>query len=148
VNSGQQPAVSSLQKCGQRAFVVGLRAVAEAEREREMKAMERKQLRKKLDREMRYYRLAGREKEPTGELLRAVRESLRVPLKEMTERMGVGRSVVFELEEREGTGSITLRSLGRVAEAMGCKVVYGVVPRNGKTLEALAEDRMWRDVAG
>ncbi|MGD0156674.1 MAG: hypothetical protein ABSB50_11275 [Terracidiphilus sp.] len=113
-----------------------------------MKAMERKQLRKKLDREMRYYRLAGREKEPTGELLRAVRESLRVPLKEMTERMGVGRSVVFELEEREGTGSITLRSLGRVAEAMGCKVVYGVVPRNGKTLEALAEDRMWRDVAG
>jgi transcriptional regulator with XRE-family HTH domain len=122
--------------------------VAEAEREREMKAMERKQLRKKLDREMRYYRLAGREKEPTGELLRAVREALRVPLKEMTERMGVGRSVVFDLEEREGTGSIMLRSLARMAEAMGCKVVYGVVPQNGKTLQGLAEERMWRDVVG
>jgi hypothetical protein len=41
-----------------------------------------------------------------------------------------------------------LRSLGRMAEAMGCKVVYGVVPLNGKTLEDLAEERLWRDVLG
>jgi len=34
----------------------------------------------------------------------------------------------------------TLRSLGRMAEAMGCKVVYGVVPINGKTLEYMAEE--------
>jgi hypothetical protein len=41
-----------------------------------------------------------------------------------------------------------LRSLERMAEAMGCKVVYGVVPLNGKTLERLAEERMWKDVLG
>jgi hypothetical protein len=35
-----------------------------------------------------------------------------------------------------------------MAEAMGCKVVYGVVPLNGKTLEELAEERMWREVLG
>jgi transcriptional regulator with XRE-family HTH domain len=115
---------------------------------RGMRAMERKALRKKLDKEMRNYRLAGREENPTNGLLHAVREALRVPIKEIAEKMGVSPSNVFELEEREGTGSIMLRSLGRMAEAMGCKVVYGVVPADGKTLEALAEERLWRDVLG
>jgi sugar phosphate isomerase/epimerase len=39
-----------------------------------------------------------------------------------------------------------MRSLSRMAEAMGCKVVYGIVPRGGKTLERLAEERLWRAV--
>jgi hypothetical protein len=69
-------------------------------------------------------------------------------LKEMTERIGVERSGLIGLEERERTGSITLRSLGRVAAAMGCKVVYGIVPANGKTLEEMAEERLWREVIG
>jgi predicted DNA-binding mobile mystery protein A len=118
------------------------------EKEREMVATDRRLLRKKLDREMRYYRLAGREKDPTNGLLRAVREALRIPFKEISERMGVERSGLIGLEGREETGSITLRSLGRMAEAMGCKVVYGLVPLNGKTLEELAEERLWKSVLG
>jgi hypothetical protein len=27
---------------------------------------------------------------------------------------------------------------------MGCKVVYGIVPRDGETLEELGEERFWR----
>jgi len=119
-----------------------------SEREREMVASERRLLRRRLDEEMKYYRLAGREKNPTGGLLRAVREALRIPLKEMEEISGIGRSSVWEMEEREETGAIELRSLERLAEAMGCKVVYGVVPRDGLTLEKLAERRMWADVLG
>jgi transcriptional regulator with XRE-family HTH domain len=68
---------------------------------------------------MRHYRLAAREENPTNELLRTVRKVLRVPMKEMAEKMGIVESTLFQLEEREGTGSITLRSLGRMAEAMG-----------------------------
>ena len=113
-----------------------------------MVAIERKLLRKKLDKEMRYYRLAGREQNPTSGLLRAVRQALKVPLKEVAGRLGVGEADVFEMEEREETGSITLRSLGRTAEAMGCKVVYGIVPANGKTLEAMDEERIWTSVLG
>jgi hypothetical protein len=41
-----------------------------------------------------------------------------------------------------------LRSLGRMAEAMECKVVYGVVPLNGGTLEEFAEQRLWKKVLG
>jgi hypothetical protein len=113
-----------------------------------MRAMERRVLLRKLDKEMRYYRLAAREENLTSELLRTVRKVLRVPMKEMAEKMGTVESTVFQLEGREGTGSITLRSLEQMAEAMGCKVVYGVVPLNGKTLEQLAEERMWRDALG
>jgi hypothetical protein len=113
-----------------------------------MRAMERKVLLRKLDKEMRHYRLAAREENPTNELLRTLRKVLRVPMKEMAGKMGIVESTLFQLEGREGTGSITLRALGRVAEAMGCKVVYGVVPANGKTLEELAEERMWREVLG
>jgi hypothetical protein len=114
----------------------------------EMRVMERRVLLKKLDKEMRHYRLAAREKKPTNELLRTVRKVLGVPMKEMAEKMGIVESALFQMEDREGTGSITLRSLNRMAGAMGCRVVYGVVPQNGKTLEELAEERLWRDVLG
>jgi transcriptional regulator with XRE-family HTH domain len=97
---------------------------------------------------MRFYRLAGREKNPTSGLLRVVRQALKIPIKEIMERMGIRETAVFDLEEREETGSITLRSLGRMAEAMGCKVVYGIVPANGKTLEAMDEERLWKSVLG
>jgi transcriptional regulator with XRE-family HTH domain len=113
-----------------------------------MRAKERKLLRKKLDKEMWHYRLAGKQENPTSALLWAVRQALRVPIKEMAEKMGVDRSTLLGIEEKERLGSITLRSLGRVAEAMGCKVVYGVVPVNGKTLQGLAEERLWRSVVG
>jgi len=35
-----------------------------------------------------------------------------------------------------------------MAQAMGCKMVYGIVPMGGKTLEALAEHRLWVSVLG
>jgi hypothetical protein len=54
--------------------------------------------------------------------------------------------VVFDLEAREVKNTISMRSLSRMAEAMGCKVVYGIVPRDGKTLDRLAEERLWRAV--
>ena len=111
-----------------------------------MRERERELTRKRLDVEMRSYRQAGREKNPTNGLLRAVRQALRVPVAEIAAKMGVNRSAVFDLEAREPRNTITLRSMSRVAEAMGCKVVYGIVPKDGKTLVELAEARLWRSL--
>jgi transcriptional regulator with XRE-family HTH domain len=107
-----------------------------------VRELERKIVRRRLDKEMQPYRRAGMEKDPTGELLRAVRQVLRLPVGEIAGKVGVNRSVLFGLEESERRGTITLRSLSRVAKAMGCKVVYGVVPESGLTFEELAEERM------
>ena len=101
--------------------------------------------RKKLDLEMRSYRQAGREKNPTNGLLRAVRQVLHIPVAEIAEKMGVNPSGIFELEARELKNTIS--SMSRMAQAMGCKVVYGIVPEGGKKLEDLAEERLWAEVA-
>jgi transcriptional regulator with XRE-family HTH domain len=88
------------------------------------------------------------EKKPTNSLLRAVRQSLGIPVAEIAVKMGICRSVVLDLETRELRGSVTLGSMSRAAEAMGCKMVYGIVPKDGKTLEYLAESRLWMRLMG
>jgi predicted DNA-binding mobile mystery protein A len=113
-----------------------------------MVEMERRLARKKLDAEMRPFRTAAREANYTHGLLRAVRQAMAIPVKEIAEKMGVTRSTVNDLEMSELSGTISMRSLARMAEAMGCKLVYGVVPLNGKTLDDLAEERLWRKVLG
>jgi hypothetical protein len=113
-----------------------------------MREKERKVLRMKLDMEMRPYRRAGMEKNPTNGLLRAVRQALRFPVAEITERMEVNPSVIFELEARELSCTATVGAMSRMAEAMGCKLVYGIVPMDGKTLEWLEEQRLWSEVLG
>jgi transcriptional regulator with XRE-family HTH domain len=103
--------------------------------------------RKKLDLEMRSYRQAGREKNPTNGLLRAVRQVLGIPAAEIAEKIGVTRTGVFDIEISELRNTIKLKSMARMAQAMGCKVVYGIVPEGGKKLEDLAEVRLWAEIA-
>ncbi len=113
---------------------------------RKMHERDRKAARIKLDREMQPFRRAGREKNPSNELLRGVRRAVGIPLKEIAEKLGVAQSSLLDAEIRERRRTITLESLARMAKAMGCKVVYGVVPEDGGTLEQLAEERLWRAV--
>ncbi|MGA3264321.1 MAG: hypothetical protein ABSC47_09785 [Terracidiphilus sp.] len=104
--------------------------------------------RRKLDKELRFYRLAGKEKNPTQNLLRRVRQVLGVPVAEVARGAGVNRSVIFRLEESEARGTISLQSMTRVAGAMDCKVVYALVPDDGGTLEEMAERRKWGKLLG
>ena len=113
-----------------------------------MRERERNYARKRLDLEMRSYRQAGREKNLTNGLLRAVRQTLNIPVAEIAEKMGVNRSVVFDLEAREPKNTISLKSMSRMAQAMGCKVVYGIVPNGGKKLEDLVEERYLAGLIG
>ena len=73
---------------------------------------------------------------------------LNVSILEITEKLKVNRSGVLDLEAREQKSTATLRSIARMAEAMECNLVYGIVPKNGKTLEALAERRLRESVLG
>jgi len=113
-----------------------------------MTKMQRKIARRKLDTEMRLYRTVARAKNPTNDLLRAIRQALRVPVEEIAQKMGVCRSVVLGIEERELTNTATVKSMARVAKAMGCRMVYGIVPEGGMTLEELADERLWREILG
>jgi hypothetical protein len=113
-----------------------------------MRARDREKLQRRLDAEMRSFRRAGSDADPTNGLLKAVRTALKIPVAEIAALMGVNRSGVFELEARELKSSATLRSMSRMAEAMGCKVVYGIVSSDGETFEQMAEERRWRSALG
>jgi transcriptional regulator with XRE-family HTH domain len=113
-----------------------------------MRNEERLLARRKLDRELRFYRLAAKEKNPTQDVLRAVRQALGIPMGEIARALKTNPSVIFRLERSQTRETISVRSMGRVAEAMGCKVVYALVPRGGETLEELAERRWWKKELG
>lgn len=90
--------------------------------------------------------MAVRVKTPTVALLKAVRQSLDMSAVEVGAAMGVGGKAVNWLERAEMRGAITMRGLARMADAMGCEMVYGIVPKGGRTMEALADMRMWQRV--
>lgn len=106
-----------------------------------MQEESRRRQRRRLDEELRPFRRAARDTRPTNGLLRAVRRALGIPVAEMEEKLGVVNSVVFALELSEVDNTIQLKTLSRVADAMDCIVVYGIVPRHGLTLEALAAEQ-------
>jgi len=103
-----------------------------------MRERERFTARRKLDAEMRPLRVLGKKPQQTQGLLRAVRMALGLRAGVVAERLDVNRSVLFRLEKSEEEWRINLNSMSRVAAAMGCEVVYGIIPQNGATLEQLA----------
>jgi len=72
--------------------------------------------------------------------LRAVREALGVSQQTVATAAKVKRQSVIGFEEAEGSDRITLRNLRRVADALGCELVYAIVPKSG-SIQELAEQR-------
>src|SRR5258708_23047570 len=66
--------------------------------------------------------------------IRAIREALGMTTGQLAERLGVRQPRVVELEHGESAGNITVKSLERAAKALGCRLVYILVPE-----EPLAE---------
>ncbi len=73
--------------------------------------------------------------------VRAVRNALGMTGAQLARRLGVAQPRVREMEKAEISGSLTLRSLERAAEALGCRVVYALVPERplSETVQQQAE---------
>ena len=72
---------------------------------------------------------------PTGGWLRAFRQALGLSLKAVGGALNVSPQAIHQLEKSESAGAISLRQLNAVAGAMGCRVVYALVPRQGTLVE-------------
>jgi len=64
--------------------------------------------------------------------IRAVRDALGVSLGTLGVRLGLTAQGVANLERSEAKRSVRLSDLDRVAEALGCRVVYAFVPKTGR----------------
>jgi predicted DNA-binding mobile mystery protein A len=65
---------------------------------------------------------------PSRGWIRAIREAVGMTTGQLAKRLGVQQPRVIELERGEADGNITVKSLERAAEALGCRLVYALVP--------------------
>ena len=63
-----------------------------------------------------------------------MREALGLTLAQVGESMHLTRQRIHAFEHAEARDRITLASLQRVAEAMGCELVYRIVPKSGSVI--------------
>jgi predicted DNA-binding mobile mystery protein A len=76
---------------------------------------------------------------PTGGWLRAVREALGMTTLDVAQRLAVQPSTIHRFETSEQAGHIQLDTLARAADALGCELVYLLVPR--RPLEEVVDER-------
>lgn len=60
--------------------------------------------------------------------LRAIRQALGINAAQYARRLGVKPQRIAALEKAEANGTASLNTLREAAEALGCKLVYAVVP--------------------
>lgn len=100
-----------------------------------VKAIEQQQLRALLGRAA-----AGDWPErPRGGWIRAVRKALGMSGAALSRRLGGTRSMAANLEQYERDGALSLNKLQGVADAMGCRLVYAIVPPQGQTIDGLVQ---------
>lgn len=63
-----------------------------------------------------------------------LRTALHMTTRQLAAKIGIKQQTLSRMEAREIEDSLTLKTLRRVAEALGCRLVYAFVPRHG-TLE-------------
>lgn len=86
---------------------------------------------------------AGDVQRPCVGWIKSIREAIGMEGRQLSERMGVSASSgrITRIEKDEVTGALTLRTMDRVAEAMGCRFVYAIVPVEGKGFEEMVRNR-------
>ncbi|NHZ45601.1 mobile mystery protein A [Nitratidesulfovibrio liaohensis] len=82
---------------------------------------------------------------PKGGWIAAVRKALGMSGAQLARRLGVTNAAVYQHERNEPEGAITLRQMEKVAQALGCRFVYAIVP-HARAEDAQAEDGRVEDV--
>lgn len=99
--------------------------------------------RKSLDEKIRPFQKTRVLPRPKSGWIRAIREALGMTTAQLAHRMGIQQSGVSLLEKREVDRKVTLETLERAAQALGCEVVYALVPQ-GETLEKIVDEQAMR----
>ena len=95
---------------------------------------------RQLDASLAQWPTAGAAERPARGWISAVRHAIGMSSLQLAERLGITRSSLHKLEEREVDGGATLDILQRAANALDCDLVYALVPRAG-SLTSTVEQR-------
>lgn len=89
--------------------------------------------RRELDRQLRDPEAMARLRRPNRGWARAIREALGMSQSDLADRLEISQPAAAQLEAREADGSASIATLSRVADALGCELVYAFVPRAPRT---------------
>jgi predicted DNA-binding mobile mystery protein A len=104
----------------------------------------RYQARTRLDERLASVRRQGDLQPPPKGWVRAIRDALGMSGAQLAQRIGVSAQTVDALEKSEAAGTLQLKNLRRLAEAMDCRLVYALVPN--KPLTQMVDERA-REIA-
>jgi predicted DNA-binding mobile mystery protein A len=93
-----------------------------------------------LERALTHFLAAKDTQRPQKGWIRAIREATGVTVRDLARRLHRAPSVAAHLEGSEAEYRITLASLRDAADALGCQLVYALVPKSG-SIQELAEER-------
>ena len=112
-----------------------------------MRRVLRERARLELERRVRWYRRARLHARPPEGWLRAMRLAVGIPVEQVADAMKFSEKMVFQMERAEQKRRISLQKLEEMARALGCDLVYGLVPwersLEDRALE-LVEQELWR----
>ncbi len=97
---------------------------------------------RQLDATLDRWRSADLPPRPPSGWIKAVREGLGMAATHLAARLGVATSTVTRLETSEADDTISLGSLRRAADALGCELHYALVPK-----QSLADTQEHRALA-
>jgi len=72
--------------------------------------------------------------------VRAIRDALGMSARQLAERLEIAQQAVARIEKDEIDGSVTIKTMRRIAEQLDCQFVYGFVPKTSlnKTVQVRA----------
>ncbi len=88
-----------------------------------------KLVREQLEKNLRRFEPLKNVSPPVMGWVRAIKDALGMNGRQLADRLGEHRSRTKQIEQQELTGSVTIRTMRKTAEALNCVFVYGFVPK-------------------
>ena len=105
----------------------------------------KKLLLEQLDRKLLPFKKVEKIQVPEHGWINNIRNSLNMTLEQLGAKLNITRQGMKGLEEREVVGSITLKSLKEIGEALDMRLIYGFVPKDPSVAKMV--DRKARQLA-
>lgn len=78
--------------------------------------------------------------QPATGWIKAIRTALGMSMQQLGKKLSISKQGIMDMEKREKDGSITIKALRDIAQALDMELVYGFVPNDG-SLDELIEKR-------
>jgi predicted DNA-binding mobile mystery protein A len=101
--------------------------------------LERKLIRKRLDKMLIPLKAYAENAIPGNEWVKTLRKALGMSTKDLANIVGIDQSRISRIENAEVYGNVKISSIERVAVQLGMEFVYGFVPQN--TLEDMMREQ-------